>query len=98
MRDSGSEPGGMMRYGIPAYRLPRVVLDAEIDRLAALGVTFEQDHRVVDLQAERRGLRRGLRRDRRPPDQRVDIPNQDASRVVDAVSSCAAPRPGTRHP
>ena len=54
VRDSGSEPGGMMRYGIPSYRLPRVVLDAEIDRLRAIGVGFEQDHRVVDLQAEMR--------------------------------------------
>ena len=29
----------MMRYGIPKYRLPREVLDAEIDRIVALGVT-----------------------------------------------------------
>ena len=28
IRDAGPEPGGMMRYGIPAYRLPRDVLDA----------------------------------------------------------------------
>ena len=61
VRDSGSEPGGMMRYGIPSYRLPRDVLDAEIDRLRALGVIFEQDHRVVDLAGRdaRRRLRRG---------------------------------------
>jgi formate dehydrogenase beta subunit len=39
VRDSGPEPGGMMRYGIPSYRLPRSVLDAEILRLRALGVT-----------------------------------------------------------
>jgi NADPH-dependent glutamate synthase beta subunit-like oxidoreductase len=30
--------GGVMRYGIPAYRLPRAVLDAEIGRIVALGV------------------------------------------------------------
>ena len=30
IRDSGAEPGGMMRYGIPAYRLPRDVLDGEL--------------------------------------------------------------------
>ena len=28
IRDSGERPGGMMRYGIPAYRMPRDVLDA----------------------------------------------------------------------
>ncbi len=33
------ELGGLMRYGIPAYRLPRDVLDAEIARIVALGVT-----------------------------------------------------------
>jgi NADPH-dependent glutamate synthase beta subunit-like oxidoreductase/NAD-dependent dihydropyrimidine dehydrogenase PreA subunit len=31
-------PGGMMRFGIPAFRLPRAVLDAEIDAVLALGV------------------------------------------------------------
>ena len=32
------KPGGMLRYGIPSYRLPRQVLDAEIDRILRLGV------------------------------------------------------------
>jgi NADPH-dependent glutamate synthase beta subunit-like oxidoreductase len=31
-------PGGMLRYGIPDYRLPPEVLDAEIERIVALGV------------------------------------------------------------
>src|ERR1700721_1587678 len=38
IRDVGERPGGMMRYGIPAYRMPRDVLDGELDRIAALGV------------------------------------------------------------
>ena len=33
-----SKPGGMLRYGIPPYRLPREVLDAEIQRILELGV------------------------------------------------------------
>ena len=36
--DAANEPGGMMRYGIPEYRLPRSLLRAEIDRILALGV------------------------------------------------------------
>ena len=32
------KPGGMLRYGIPSYRLPRAVLDAEIGRIVSLGV------------------------------------------------------------
>jgi NADPH-dependent glutamate synthase beta subunit-like oxidoreductase len=39
--ESDPEPGGMLRTGIPPYRLPRHVLDREIARIAALGVEFE---------------------------------------------------------
>jgi len=38
--DSNAKPGGMMRYGIPSYRLPREILDSEIDRLHHLGIGF----------------------------------------------------------
>ena len=38
--EAGDEPGGMMRYGIPEYRLPRALLRAEIDALLGLGVTL----------------------------------------------------------
>ena len=51
IRESAPVAGGMMRYGIPRYRLPREVLDAEIDRLLALGVTLEVDTPVTDLDA-----------------------------------------------
>jgi formate dehydrogenase beta subunit len=36
--EAAAEPGGMMRFGIPEYRLPRALLRAEIDRIVALGV------------------------------------------------------------
>jgi NADPH-dependent glutamate synthase beta subunit-like oxidoreductase len=49
VRDAGEAPGGMMRYGIPAYRLPRDVLDAEIDRITAMGVRLELGAPVTDL-------------------------------------------------
>ena len=52
VRDQGDKPGGMMRYGIPSYRLPRHILDAEISRIAALGVTFEQGVAVTDVDEE----------------------------------------------
>lgn len=41
--EAASEPGGMMRFGIPEYRLPRTLLRAEIDRILALGVTLRLD-------------------------------------------------------
>jgi NADPH-dependent glutamate synthase beta subunit-like oxidoreductase len=43
------KPGGMMRFGIPQYRLPRNVLDAEITRIENMGVKIELGERVDDL-------------------------------------------------
>src|SRR3954470_17911625 len=53
VRDSAPHAGGMMRYGIPRYRLAREVLDAEIDRLVDLGVTIELDTPVPDVRLAR---------------------------------------------
>jgi NADPH-dependent glutamate synthase beta subunit-like oxidoreductase len=88
IRDAGAQPGGMMRYGIPAYRLPRDVLTAEVDRLAALGVRFTGDHRVTDLDAERRdgGFDAVFVAVGAHLSKRVDIPAMDAGPIVDAVS------------
>ena len=44
--EEADEPGGMLRLGIPAYRLPRGVLDRQIERIAALGVDIRCDTRV----------------------------------------------------
>jgi NADH-quinone oxidoreductase subunit F len=40
------EPGGMLRYGIPAYRLPRNLIKAEIDNILALGVQLRCNTRI----------------------------------------------------
>jgi len=40
MYDGSPEPGGVMRYGIPPYRLPREVLDREVDWILSAGVRF----------------------------------------------------------
>jgi formate dehydrogenase (NADP+) beta subunit len=39
--EAAEEPGGMMRFGIPEYRLPRSLLSAEIDKIVQLGVRLE---------------------------------------------------------
>src|SRR5512144_251557 len=39
--EGAEEPGGMMRFGIPEYRLPRAVIHGEIDKIAKLGVTLK---------------------------------------------------------
>ncbi len=51
IKEAESRPGGMMRWGIPRYRLPRTVLDGEIQRILALGVRLELDVRIDDLAA-----------------------------------------------
>ena len=53
VRDAAPAAGGMLRYGIPKYRLPRDVLDAEIGRIRDLGVSFELSHNVPDVVAEK---------------------------------------------
>jgi len=49
IREAGPLPGGMMRFGIPKYRLPRDVLDAEVKRIADLGVTIRYNERVDNI-------------------------------------------------
>jgi NADPH-dependent glutamate synthase beta subunit-like oxidoreductase len=39
--EAAEEPGGMMRFGIPEYRLPRTLIRAEIEKVTALGVTLQ---------------------------------------------------------
>lgn len=48
--DEREHPGGVMRYGIPEYRLPNPVLNAEIDMVKALGVKFHMNTRIAKLQ------------------------------------------------
>jgi len=48
--DSHQSPGGIMRYGIPSYRLPHKVLDGEINRLRDIGIEFNMGVRVgIDI-------------------------------------------------
>jgi NADPH-dependent glutamate synthase beta subunit-like oxidoreductase len=87
IRDAGQEPGGMMRYGIPAYRLPRDVLAGELARIEALGVRMTCHHRVTDLAAERvtGGFDAVFVAVGAHLSKHVDIPARDASRILDAV-------------
>jgi 2-oxoacid:acceptor oxidoreductase delta subunit (pyruvate/2-ketoisovalerate family) len=88
VRDAEERAGGMMRYGIPRYRLPREVLDAEIARIVALGVTIELRTTVTDVLAAMRdeqfdavflavGAHIGTR---------AYVPAGEAARILDAVS------------
>jgi NADPH-dependent glutamate synthase beta subunit-like oxidoreductase len=98
IRDLGSEAGGMLRFGIPAYRLPAEVLAAEVRRIEALGVTIVLDHRVEDLVEEQESGRFdavfaavGAHLAKR-----VDIPAQDAGPIIDAVALLRSVAEGER--
>ncbi len=52
IREAGPMAGGMMHFGIPAYRLPRKELDAEVERIRQVGVTFLFNHHVTDISKE----------------------------------------------
>jgi NADPH-dependent glutamate synthase beta subunit-like oxidoreductase len=104
IHEAGPLPGGMLHFGIPAYRLPRTGLLAEIARITRMGVSIELNHKVTDLLAERDagrfdavfvaiGAHVG---------KHAEIPARDAVRVLDAVallretSTGAAPMLGRR--
>ena len=86
--EAGPMAGGMMHFGIPSYRLPRDVLDAEIKRIENMGVKIVLNHRVDDLVAEKEEgdfdaifIAVGAHISKR-----TDIPSRDAGKMLDAIS------------
>ena len=88
LREAAPALGGMMRYGIPRYRLPREVLDAEIARLVDMGMRIETGARVDE--AARARIEGGF-------DacfvaigahlaNRTEIPASDATRILEATA------------
>jgi len=97
VHEAGPIAGGMMVFGIPAYRLPRSVLADEVRRIEEMGVRFVFDHKVTDLLVEKRdgafdavflaiGAHIG---------KRTEIPARDAGKILDAVSFLRAASAGT---
>ena len=88
IHEAGPVAGGMLHFGIPAYRLPRAELAREIARIEAFGVHIVLNRKVEDLLAERDAGRFdsvfvaiGAQLSHH-----VEIPARDAARVLDAVS------------
>jgi NADPH-dependent glutamate synthase beta subunit-like oxidoreductase len=88
VRDAGPVAGGMMRFGIPTYRLPRDVLDAEVQRIVDMGVTLELDHHVTSVLDEKRegGFDAVFLAVGAQIGKRAYIPAGDSARILDAVS------------
>lgn len=88
VRDAGPIAGGMLHFGIPAYRLPRDVLANEIKRIEDMGVKFTLDHKVDDLRKEKEQgnfdavfVAIGAH-----VSKKINIPAREAGRIMDAVS------------
>jgi len=84
--EATSAPGGLMRWAIPEYRLPRDILDYEINYLRDLGVEIRTNTRITDLKeifnggykAVFLGTGAGLT-------QKMGIPGENAEGVMDAL-------------
>jgi len=86
--EAASKVGGMMRYGIPSYRLPREVVDAEAARLEAMGVAIRLKTKVEDLDAviKEGGFHATFLAVGAHLARRIDIPGFDAKRLLDAAT------------
>jgi NADPH-dependent glutamate synthase beta subunit-like oxidoreductase len=84
--EAGPVAGGMMRFGIPRYRLPRDVLDAEIQRILDMGVELELNRTVRNLEEEMRGFDAAFLAVGAHIGKRAYIPAGSAAKVLDAVS------------
>jgi 2-oxoacid:acceptor oxidoreductase delta subunit (pyruvate/2-ketoisovalerate family) len=86
--DAERSTGGMMRAGIPAYRLPRDILAAEIDRIVELGVDLRLGTRITDVETARRygGFDAALVAVGAQLSRRAEIPAGDSARILSALS------------
>jgi len=88
IRDSSPEPGGMLHYGIPAYRLPRSELLGEIERIGEIGATLNMNTTVDDVVGEMAsgGFDAAFVAIGTHVGNHLDIPAADGRQMVDAVS------------
>lgn len=88
IREAGPLAGGMIHFGIPAYRMPRDELRREIQRIEDMGVEITLNCRVEDVLAEKAagGFDAVFVAVGAHISKKIDIPTRDASKILDAVS------------
>jgi len=88
IREAGPVLGGMMHFGIPPYRLPRNVLDAEIQRIINMGIIVRLNHKVLDVQEEKiaGGFDAMFIAIGAHISKKIDIPARDAGQILDALT------------
>jgi len=88
IHEAGPMVGGMMRFGIPTYRLPRDVLDAEAQRILDLGVELELNTKVTNIEESMKegGFDAAFLAVGAHIGKRAYVPAGEAARILDAVS------------
>ena len=86
IKEAGPMAGGMMRFGIPKYRLPREVLDAEIQRILDLGVTLELNAKVENVREAMKGFDAAFLAVGAQLAKRAYVPAAQGAKILDAVS------------
>jgi 2-oxoacid:acceptor oxidoreductase delta subunit (pyruvate/2-ketoisovalerate family) len=88
IHEAGPLAGGMMRFGIPKYRLPREVLDAEVRRILDLGVELKLRAKVSNIRDTMKagGFDAAFLAVGAHIAKRAYIPAGAAARILDAVS------------
>jgi len=88
VKEAGPLMGGMMRFGIPKYRLPRDVLDAEMQRIVAMGVKVELGTKVelIADEMQQGGFDAAFLAVGAHIAKRAFIPAKDSSHILDAVA------------
>ena len=94
--EASEKAGGMLRYGIPAYRLPDSVLDRELDYLTKLGIRIQTGRRVESVrELKGQGFRAIFLSTGAPAGMNLDVPGEDLRGVVDALEFLKAVNSGT---
>ncbi len=88
IREAGPVLGGMMHFGIPPYRLPRNVLDAEIQRIIKMGIEVKLNCKVDDVAKEKAegGFDAVFIAIGAHISKKIDIPSRDAGQILDALT------------
>lgn len=86
IKEAGPMAGGMMRFGIPSYRLPRHILEAEIKRIKDMGVTFEFNAKVENIDDEVGNWDAIFLAVGAHIGKRAYIPAGESAKIMDAVS------------
>jgi len=95
--ESESEPGGIMRWGIPSYRLPKDVLARDIQNITALGVQIVTDTKVSSAESLRKeGFDAVFLAVGSTGGRRISIQGEDLNGVVDCMDFLKACNSGSR--